>query len=275
MLKFSKMHGLGNDFMVVDTINQSFFFSKKLIKKWSNRTRGIGFDQLLILEPSNCVQFDFFYRIFNSNGLEVEQCGNGARCIGLYCLLNNLFCKKKIILKTQKNFLFLKILQHNIIEVNMGIPCFSPKDVFYNSSKKKLYYNVKILNNIYTMSIVSLGNPHCVILVSDLKNFPVQTVGSMLSKHNDFLYGVNVGFMQIINSKIIHLRVYERNTGETESCGSGACAAVAIGIRNKLLNSRVKVYLPGGILTISWIGEGKCLYMQGSATHVYDGKLLY
>lgn len=189
--------------------------------------------------------------------------------------MHTMFLKKKIVLKTKKQYLYLKILKNNFVQVNMGIPKFSPQAVFYNFPKNQLYYKIKILDIVYNMSIVSLGNPHCIILVKNLKNFPVYEIGSKLSTHKSFSQGVNVGFVEIVNSEKIYLRVYERHVGETEACGSGACAAVAVGIRNLLLGNIVEVILPGGILKIFWKGNKNFLYMTGPATHVYDGILSY
>lgn len=270
-IKFSKMHGLGNDFMVINCIEEKFFLSSFIIKKLSNRYTGIGFDQLLLIEKSNNSRFDFHYRIFNSNGNEVEQCGNGARCFGLFLLLKRLTNKNKISVSTKKKHLIIEFLPNNIIKVNMNEPDFR----FYNFSilTNVLYENfsIKLLNENLICSLVSIGNPHCIIKVQCIENAPVKIIGKHIGENLIFPEGINVSFMEIVNKKYIKLRVYERDVGETQSCGSAACAAVAIGVAQKLLSDVVEVELLGGKLIIMWKGFGTALYMIGPAQHVYDG----
>ncbi|ANZ22762.1 diaminopimelate epimerase [Buchnera aphidicola (Diuraphis noxia)] len=270
-LSFSKMHGLGNDFMVVDCINQNFLLSSCIIKKLSNRNTGIGFDQLLIVEKSNHPSFDFNYRIFNANGSEVEQCGNGARCIGLFLLLKGLTNKKKIFLSTQKNSLIIEFLSNDMIQVNMNKPDFELKNFTLLKNFSHKNFSIELFQEKLMCSLVSIGNPHCIIKVQTIKNAPVNILGKNIEKNILFPQGINVGFMEIINRKNIKLRVYERDVGETYSCGSGACAAVAVGIAQNLLSNTVKVTLLGGQLIITWKGFGHCLYMTGPAKHIYDG----
>jgi diaminopimelate epimerase len=268
---FSKMHGLGNDFMVVNCINQKFLLSSSIIKTLSHRHTGIGFDQLLLVENAKSHVIDFHYRIFNSNGNEVEQCGNGARCFGLFLSIKGLTYKKKISVSTKKRNLFIELLSNNMIKVNMDEPDF--RLCSFISCKKSLYDNyLKTLTIQHVIcNIVSMGNPHCIIQVQNIKNAPVNKLGVKIEKDSLFPKGINVGFMEIINKKHIKLRVYERDVGETYACGSGACAAVSIGIIKKLLHHTVQVDLLGGQLIIKWKGIGHALYMIGSATHVYDG----
>ncbi|VFP79381.1 Diaminopimelate epimerase [Buchnera aphidicola (Cinara curtihirsuta)] len=273
---FSKMHGLGNDFVLIDSTKYNFFFSSKLIKKWSDRFLGIGFDQLLIIQKSASKKAHFHYRIFNSNGIEVEQCGNGARCIAYYLFLKRKISKKKICVSTKNRYLFLEHVVKNIFKINMGEPIFSPKKIPFLQKNTQLYYNIYIDKKKYLISVVSLGNPHCVIQVENIHSFPVQEIGLKISKYFLFPEGVNVGFMQIISKRKIFLRVYERHVGETQACGSGACAAVAIGINNKILYNSVTVKLLKGKLKIFWDGILEhSLYMSGEAVHVYDGIITY
>ncbi|WP_222836986.1 diaminopimelate epimerase [Buchnera aphidicola] len=268
---FSKMHGLSNDFMVVNCINQDFHPTSITIKELSNRYTGIGFDQLLLVEKTHNSLFDFNYRIFNANGNEVEQCGNGARCFGLFLLLKQLTNKEKISVSTKKRRLIIYFINNNLIKVNMEEPDFKLDNIELSKNILCKNFSVNILNDSLTCSIVSIGNPHCVITVQNIKNAPVNIIGNTIEKKSIFLQGINVGFMQIINRNYIKLRVYERDVGETQSCGTGACAAVAVGIAKNLLANKVKVDLLGGTLIIEWKGLGHPLYMIGPAQHVYDG----
>ncbi|CAL4044093.1 diaminopimelate epimerase [Buchnera aphidicola] len=271
---FSKMHGLGNDFMVIDNIRQNMVnITSKLIFNLSNRNLGVGFDQLLLVNKSNDSTIDFYYRIFNADGSEVEQCGNGARCFAYFVYLKGLTKKNRIFVSTSTKRMELEIINHNQIKVNMGEPIFDPLLIPFLWMEKKKYYSIKILNKNLLFSIVSIGNPHCVIIVKNLHTYPVESIGSLISNHTLFPEKINVGFMEIINSNHIALRVYERGVGETQACGSGACAAVAIGINNQLLSERVKVSLSGGDLYINWKGLDNDMYMTGPAIHVYDGHI--
>ncbi|WP_222610135.1 diaminopimelate epimerase [Buchnera aphidicola] len=270
-MNFSKMHGLGNDFMVIESIKQDFILNQSIIKKLSNRNTGIGFDQLLLIEKSNNLKFDFHYRIFNSNGNEVEQCGNGARCVGLFLLLKGLTNKKTISLSTNKKNIFIKFIADNNIKVNMNEPNFKLEEIPVSKKITSKNFCVKLLNKNLICSLVSIGNPHCVIQVESINNAPVKKIGKFLEKNSIFTHGINIGFMKIINKNHIQLRVYERDVGETQSCGSGACAAVAVGIAKNLLCDNVKVDLLGGSLIIKWKGFNYPLYMIGPAHHVYDG----
>ncbi|UAJ65435.1 diaminopimelate epimerase [Candidatus Schneideria nysicola] len=271
-MKFSKMHGLGNDFMIVESITQNINISTPIIKKLSNRHYGIGFDQLLIVEHSYEKNIDFHYRIFNADGTETFQCGNGARCFAHFVKMKNLTNKEKIYVSTKNRCMLLSILDKNLICVDMGEPDFNPQDISFVSNKHQNEYKIPINNQIISCGIVSVGNPHCVIVVEeDWKNIPIDTIGPQIEKHSYFPNKINVNFMQIINRKYIRLRVYERGTGETQACGSGACASVAIGIQQGLLDSEVTVELLGGKLTIFWKGKHQPIYMTGPSVHVYDG----
>lgn len=268
---FSKMHGLGNDFVIIDKINQVFNISKKIIQNISNRNTGIGFDQLLIIEKSDSKKYDFYYRIFNANGMEVSQCGNGARCFAYFVYLKKLIKKKIFFIKTHTNCMQVEIYNKNKIIINMGKPIFDPKNIPILFPKMLKKYCMILNNKNIYFGAVSIGNPHCVIFVDDIKNYPVKKIGFLISKNILFPNEINVNFIQIINSNHILLRVYERGVGETKACGSGACAAVVIGNIQKVLKSRVKVTLLGGNLDISWNGLGHSIYMTGPAVHVYDG----
>lgn len=269
---FSKMHGLGNDFMVIDNITQKMVnFTPALIRNLSNRNLGIGFDQLLLINQSNDPTVDFYYRIFNADGSEVEQCGNGVRCFAYFVYLKGLTKKKKISVRTKKTHMILEILGNNQIKVNMGKPIFNLALIPCEWTVQKNYYAIKVFDKNLLFGIVSMGNPHCVTIVKNLSTYEVKSIGSLVSNNVIFPNKINVGFMEIINSNNINLRVYERGIGETKACGSGACAAVAIGIYNKLLSEKVKVSLSGGNLYITWKGSGNNMYMTGPATHVYDG----
>ncbi|WP_343192398.1 diaminopimelate epimerase [Buchnera aphidicola (Formosaphis micheliae)] len=272
---FSKMHGLKNDFMVIDCITQNINnLSHQLIKKWSNRYSGIGFDQLLLVEKSNSPIIDFHYRIFNSDGNEVKQCGNGARCFAYFVLIKKLTYKRKIFVSTYTRTMSLEVIKDKVVKVNIGVPEFNPVSIPSLFTKTQLTYSLLIQKKIFKFGMVSLGNPHCTIIVKKIYNYPVKSIGKLISHHIFFPEGVNVGFMEIINKENIHLRVFERGVGETKSCGSGACAAVVIGILQKILNNNVIVKLTGGTLQISWKGPGYPIYMIGPVSHVYDGYII-
>ncbi|WP_343187758.1 diaminopimelate epimerase [Buchnera aphidicola (Periphyllus koelreuteriae)] len=273
-LNFSKMHGLKNDFMVVETLTQDFFFTKQIIKNFSNRYTGIGFDQLLIIEPPIIKNTDFNYRIFNSNGIEVEQCGNGARCFAKFVYDKNFIKKKKIIVSTKNRILILKIKNKNI-SVNIGSPQFQPKKIPFLSNKKKNFYTIYMNSKKIFFGVVSVGNPHCVLFVKDINNVSVKKIGSFLENNSIFPEKTNVGFVQILNKNEILLRVFERGVGETKSCGSGACAAVIIGIKNNKLSNSVKVHLKGGNMLIKFDSKKNNIYMIGTAKHIYDGYINY
>lgn len=271
------MHGLGNDFVVIEKIKNNFLLklSPQLIKKLSDRNKGIGFNQLLLIENTNQINCDFHYSIFNSDGTEAEQCGNGARCIAMFLHLKKLIKKKKIKLSTKIQEIEAFILEKQLITINMGIPNFHPMNIPFNFNEKiKKYYKIKIDNNNFKISVVSIGNPHCIIEVDDIKDIEVQKIGSLISNHKLFPKKVNVSFMEKIDSTNIKLRVYERGVGETQACGTAACAAVVIGIRNNLLLNKknITVILPGGKINVFWEdNEKSSIFMTGPSVHVYDG----
>ena len=270
---FSKMHGLGNDFMVVDCLTQNIFFSPDLIRRLADRNRGIGFDQLLVVEAPYDPETDFHYRIFNSDGTEVEQCGNGARCFARFVRMKGLTNKISISVSTKKGKMTLKVEDDDQITVNMGEPVFEPNKIPFKATQAEKTYLLRAEDKTLFCGAVSMGNPHCVTVVDDVDNYDVDKYGPLVEGHERFPERVNAGFMEIVSPNEVKLRVYERGAGETQACGSGACGAVAIGIMQELLGEDVKVYLPGGDLQISWKGPGYPLFMTGPATHVYDGQL--
>lgn len=270
-MQFSKMHGLGNDFVVVDGVTQNVFFTPETIQRLANRYCGIGFDQLLIVEAPYDPELDFHYRIFNADGSEVSQCGNGARCFARFVTLKGLTNKKDIAVSTQKGNMVLTVKDDNQIRVNMGEPIWEPAKIPFTANKFEKNYILRTDIQTVLCGAVSMGNPHCVVQVDDIQTANVEQLGSLLENHERFPERVNAGFMQIINKEHIKLRVYERGAGETQACGSGACAAVAVGIMQGLLNNNVQVDLPGGSLMIEWNGVGHPLYMTGETTHIYDG----
>ncbi|MUJ21528.1 diaminopimelate epimerase [Aliivibrio fischeri] len=270
---FSKMHGLGNDFMVVDCLTQNIFFSPDLIRRLADRHRGIGFDQLLVVEAPYDPETDFHYRIFNADGSEVEQCGNGARCFARFVRMKGLTNKTSISVSTKKGKMILKVEDDDQITVNMGEPVFEPNKIPFKATQSEKTYLLRVDDKTLFSGAVSMGNPHCVTVVDDVDAYNVDKYGPLVESHERFPERVNAGFMQIISPNEVKLRVYERGAGETQACGSGACGAVAVGIMQELLGEEVKVSLPGGDLHIVWQGPGKPLFMTGPATHVYDGQL--
>lgn len=270
-MQFSKMHGLGNDFIVVDAITQDVHFSTELICRLSDRHRGIGFDQLLLVEAPYYPDLDFHYRIFNSDGSEVDQCGNGARCFAYFVRLKKLTNKRDIKISTQSGRLILSVTENEDICVNMGIPKFHSNKSLFKIKKAKKNSMMKNQQQTILSGVVSIGNLHCVLKVENIDSAEVSLLGPIFKKNIHFFEKVNIGFMQVIDHEHIRLRVHERGVGETQACGSGACAAVAIGVQQGLLGNNVRVDLPGGMIKISWTGLGHPLFMTGPATHVYDG----
>lgn len=270
---FSKMHGLGNDFMVVDCITQNVFFSPDLIRRLADRHTGVGFDQLLVVEAPYDPESDFHYRIFNADGSEVEQCGNGARCFARFVRMKGLTNKYSISVSTKKGKMILTVEEDDQITVNMGVPEFEPSKIPFKAKQKEKTYILRTEEHTLFCGAVSMGNPHVVTVVDDVTTADVDHLGPQLESHERFPERVNAGFMQVVSRSAIKLRVYERGAGETQACGSGACAAVAVGVLQGVLDASVKVSLPGGDLHIHWKGPGQPLYMTGPATHVFDGQI--
>jgi len=273
LLRFSKMHGLGNDFMVVDAISQPFRLGPELIRELADRNFGIGFDQLLVVEPPGLPDVDFRYRIFNADGSEVEQCGNGARCFAKFVRDQRLTNKKNVRVQTAAGVIELRVGKDGMVMVNMGVPELSPAAIPFYAEQRKNVYTLETGAGVVELSAVSMGNPHAVILVDDVDTAPVADLGPLLESHPRFPSRANIGFLQIVSRSHARLRVYERGSGETLACGSGACAAVVAGCLRGLLDKRVEVDLRGGRLVIEWQGEGTPVMMEGPATSVFEGQL--
>ncbi|MBP9569267.1 MAG: diaminopimelate epimerase [Aeromonadaceae bacterium] len=273
LIQFSKMHGLGNDFMVVDGITQKIFFSPEMIRRLADRHFGIGFDQLLLVEPPYDPEQDFHYRIFNADGSEVQQCGNGARCFARFVRLKGLTNRDRIAVSTMSGRIVLQLEHDNQVTVNMGVPEFEPAKVPFRAQKAEKTYLLRVAEQTVMCGVVSMGNPHCVLEVENVKTAPVETLGAELESFDRFPERVNVGFMELVSANEIRLRVFERGAGETMACGTGACAAAVVGIAQGKLRDRVKVHLPGGTLQIAWKGPGTPVFMTGPAEHVFDGEI--
>ena len=272
LYQFTKMQGTGNDFVIFNTFSRPLSLSCEQIKHIADRRLGIGCDQVLLLGPPKNNETDVYYRIFNSDGTEVTQCGNGARCIGIYLNNKGLVKKNSIIAETKSSQLILKI-NNNSVTVNMGIPEFEPADIPLNISGRLENYSLSLGDEEIIFGAVSIGNPHAVIIVDDVESAPVESIGAAIQEYGVFPKGVNVGFVQILDRKTIKLRVYERGAGETLACGSGACAAAVISCQQGYLGDVVEVKLRGGCLKIHWAGEGEPVYMNGSVSTVYEGEI--
>ena len=273
LIQFSKMHGLGNDFVVIDGVTQKIFLSTEMIKKLGDRHFGIGFDQLLLVEPPYDPEQDFHYRIFNADGSEVQQCGNGARCFARFVRLKGLTNRDRIAVSTMSGRIVLQLEHDNQVMVNMGVPEFEPAKVPFRAQKAEKTYLLRVAEQTVMCGVVSMGNPHCVLEVENVKTAPVETLGAELESFDRFPERVNVGFMELVSANEIRLRVFERGAGETMACGTGACAAAVVGIAQGKLRDRVKVHLPGGTLQIAWKGPGTPVFMTGPAEHVFDGEI--
>jgi len=276
-IPFTKMHGLGNDFIVLDLVSNFVTLTPEQIRSLSDRRFGIGFDQLLQVEPPNEAEIDFNYRIFNMNGEEVEHCGNGARCIARFVKDKGLSDKNPLVVKTLNRILTLELAENGEVTVDMDRPEFSPLSIpFNNVEQSSVYTRTLIINGVeqdIEFTALSMGNPHAVIIVENLDNTAVKDIGEALGKHTDFPEGVNVGFVQIESKNEIKLRVFERGAGETLACGTGACAAAAAGCLRGLLGDTVKVNLLGGQLTINWQQGDSPVLMTGPVKTVYEGTI--
>jgi diaminopimelate epimerase len=272
-LKFTKMHGLGNDFMVVDAINQRVDLDPALIRRLADRHFGIGFDQLLLVEASERADSRFRYRIFNANGGEVEQCGNGARCFALFVRARGLTDARRIPVHTRAGLIELLVHDDDTVTVDMGTPRLEPADIPFEAGARAACYSLEVAGSAYDIGAVSMGNPHAVLTVDDVDTAPVDTLGPAIEAHARFPNRVNVGFMQVVDRKQIRLRVFERGAGETLACGSGACAAMVVGRLQGRLDETVTTRLRGGDLVVSWAGEDQPVLMKGPATFVFEGTI--
>lgn len=272
-VKFSKMHGLGNDFIVIDGVRQTVTLTTEKIRQLGDRHFGVGFDQLLLVESPESADNDFRYRIFNNDGGEVEQCGNGARCFVKFVTEQRLTNKRAIRVETQRGVIVPEMDAQGAISVDMGRPRFAPEEIPFVAEAPALRYPLNLGSEAVEVSCVSMGNPHAVIVVDDVDSYPVGDVGPRVESHPSFPQRVNAGFMQVLKRNEIRLRVFERGAGETFACGTGACAAVVAGIRLGLLENEVKVHTRGGDLTISWQGDDTPVRMTGPAVTVFTGEV--
>ncbi len=272
-LRFSKMHGLGNDFIVIDGISQSVRLTPEKIRQLSNRHFGVGCDQLLLVEHPENSDMDFKYRIFNCDGSEVENCGNGARCFAVFVRERRLTGKNVIKVETAGGNIELSVAANGEVSVDMGVPRLIPNEIPFIASHQAPTYLLDVGSQVLEISAISMGNPHAVAVVENVNTVPVETLGPLVEHHPRFPQRVNVGFMQIISPTEINLRVFERSAGETLACGTGACAAVVAGRLRNLLNEFVTINLPGGRLFVSWAGAGHSVIMTGPATTVFHGQV--
>lgn len=270
-LTFSKMQGAGNDFVVIDAIHQTVQLSPEQIQTLAHRQFGIGFDQLLLVESSSIA--DFKYRIFNADGSEVAQCGNGARCFVRFVAEQGLSTKKTITVETASGIISPTLEENGLVTVNMGAPKFAPRDLPFIADSQADQYDLQVGAQLLQIAAVSMGNPHAVLLVEDVETAPVNALGQQIERHPRFPERVNVGFMQILHAHHIKLRVFERGSGETLACGTGACAAAVAGILSGRLSSPVKVSARGGELSIAWQGSDSPVMMTGPAVTVFTGSI--
>ncbi|MBF2719097.1 diaminopimelate epimerase [Psychrobacter sp. NG254] len=275
LIEFTKMHGLGNDFMVIDLVTQRLELTKELVALLGNRHLGIGFDQLLVVEPPMRPDVDFSYRIFNTDGTEVEQCGNGARCFARFVQARKLSFKQRLRVETASGIISLTTDRYGWVEVDMGKPKFEPDEIPFSpraTTKIQNTYHLDVNGTPVQLYVANMGNPHAVIKVDDVLDAEVEKLGKAIESHPAFPARVNVGFMQVMNQRHIRLRVYERGVGETQACGTGACAAVAVGIREGWLDEgeEIRAQLYGGSMIIKW-QPGYSVMMTGPTAFVYEG----
>lgn len=271
-IAFTKMHGLGNDFMVIDNLDLSIELAPEDIRQMSDRFTGIGFDQLLIVNPPSVDTAEFDYRIFNADGGEVEHCGNGARCFARFVSDQQLTQSKSIRVNTVNGVITLDLQHNGDVTVRMGVPVFTPELIPFIAAEEALFYDLDVAGKSLSVGVASIGNPHVLIRVDDVHIADVERLGPLIENHPRFPNRVNVGFMQIIDRQQIKLRVFERGVGETRACGTGACAAVAIGHRQGLLDNTALVSLPGGNLRLCWPDINTSIEMTGPCSTVFEGQ---
>ncbi len=275
-LKFTKMHGLGNDFVVINGFSgeqAGFEPTVEQVRFLAHRNFGVGCDQVLLVQPPQTAEADFRYRIWNQDGGEVEQCGNGARCFAQFVREQGLTDKDEIVVETAGGIITLNVVRDGWITVNMGEPVLEPQQIPFKMNFRAHHYDIQYDGETFKVGAISMGNPHVVLPVDNVDTAPVETLGPPLESHELFPQRVNVGFMEIVDCNHIKLRVYERGAGETLACGTGACAAVVSGIVQGDLDHEVNVTLPGGALSISWAGEGEPVMMTGPAETVFTGEI--
>jgi len=273
-LKFTKMHGLGNDFVMLDGITQRIKLSPEKVRAIADRHTGIGCDQLLLVEAPRNPDVDFRYRIYNADGGEVENCGNGARCFARFVRDRRLTSKENILVETAAGILELKLQDSDQVSVDMGAPVLEPHAIPFEADIQAETYPLEVDGEVYTVGAVSMGNPHAVLLVDNVDQAPVETLGAAIERHPRFPAKVNVGFLQIQERGRARLRVFERGVGETRACGTGACAAMVAARLRDLVDEELQIQLPGGFLTIHWPGPGEPVTMTGPATAVYQGQIV-
>ena len=273
LLKFTKMHGAGNDFVVLDGVRQHIELSPEQLRLLADRHFGVGCDQILLVEKAENKDADFRYRIFNADGGEVEQCGNGARCFVRFVHDQKLTTKREIVVETHSGLISPRLEQDGRVTVNMGAPIFDPALIPFDGGTGAVSEPLEVAGETLKISALSMGNPHAVQVVEDIEHAPVENLGPLIEHHPRFPKRVNAGFMQVMDRNNIRLRVYERGAGETLSCGTGACAAVVAGIRRGLLDSPVNVATRGGMLTIAWDGGNAPVLMTGPAITVFTGEI--
>lgn len=272
-IKFTKMHGLGNDFVVLDALARPIRLSREQLCRIADRHFGIGCDQILLVEPPRTPDTEFYYRIFNADGGEVEQCGNGARCVLRYVRDRGLTTRSEIRVGTRAGVIVPRLEEDGRVTVDMGVPEFEPARVPFDAPQRALTYELEVDGQAIEVSVLSMGNPHAVQLVPDVERAPVASQGPRIERHPRFPRGANAGYMQVVDRQRVRLRVYERGAGETLCCGTGACAAAVVGIQRGLLERQVVVATRGGELGISWAGEGEPVLMTGPATTVFEGEI--
>lgn len=272
-MRFTKMHGAGNDFVVIDGVRQQIDLSPEQLRLLADRHFGVGCDQILLVEKSHSQEADFRYRIFNADGSEVEQCGNGARCFVRFVHDQKLTGKREIIVETKSGLIVPRLEEDGRVTVNMGSPIFEPARIPFIGGTEQIVEPLEVAGEILHISALSMGNPHAVQVVQDIETAEVAKLGPLIEQHARFPNRVNAGFMQVDDVHHIKLRVYERGAGETLACGTGACAAVVAGIRRGLLQSPVSVATRGGTLRITWNGGQQAVMLTGPAITVFDGEI--
>ena len=272
-LNFTKMHGLGNDFVVIDAINQPVALTQTQVRFLADRRFGVGCDQVLLVESPGRPDADFRYRIFNADGGEVQQCGNGARCFARFVRDKGLTDKNRIPVETAAGLIELNVVEGGQIRVNMGRPRFAPAQLPFEAEREQLRYALDVDGESVSIGAVSMGNPHAVVQVDSVNEAPVERLGPLIESHKRFPERVNVGFMEVVDRRRLRLRVFERGAGETLACGTGACAAAVIARRWALVDANCAVELPGGTLVIEWTGENEPVWMTGPAVTVFEGTI--
>jgi diaminopimelate epimerase len=273
LLKFTKMHGAGNDFVVIDLISQRCKLRPRDVRRLADRHFGVGCDQVLVVEPPRSPHVDFRYRIYNADGNEVEQCGNGARCFARFVREKKLTIKRVLRVETAAGVIELRVRNRREVEVAMGVPEFEPAAIPFSAASRAACYPLQVDGETIEIGALSMGNPHAVLKVDSARDAPVQRLGPLIEAHPDFPQRCNVGFMEVVSQARLKLRVFERGVGETLACGTGACAATVYGIKRGWLHDVVTVELPGGKLSVSWAGSGQPVLLTGPTEVVFEGSI--